>query len=102
MSDESPPSAGTVRARLRAALLAGPQTARDLSQRVGIPEHDVPDHLAHVERSLAPHGERLVIEAPTCFACGFVFTTRHRFTRPGHCPECRGRRISLPRFHIER
>lgn len=105
MSDE--PShpvepAATVRERLRAALLEGPQTARDLSQRVGIREHDVADHLVHVERSLQRRGERLVIEPPVCLACSFAFAGRHRFTRPGHCPQCRGRRIALPRFHIER
>lgn len=101
MSDDTQLPAGTVRERLRATLLEGPQTARDLSQRVGIPEHDVAGHLEHVERSLKPHGERLVIEPPACLDCGFVFTERRRFTRPGHCPECRGRRISLARFHID-
>ncbi len=102
MSNDSPASVGTVRARLRDALLVGPQTARDLSQCVGIAEHEVPGHLEHVERSLKAHGERLVIEPPICLACGFVFAERHRFTRPSHCPECREHRISLPRFHIER
>ncbi len=91
----------TIRASLHEALLAGPATARDLSKQVGIREHDVASHLEHLERSLKHKSETLVIESPACLDCGFTFTQRHRFTRPSGCPKCRGRRISLPRFHIE-
>ena len=90
-----------MRESLHQALLAGPATARDLSKRVGIPEHEVAGHLEHVERSLKHRGEKLVIDPPACMDCGFTFTQRHRFTRPSGCPECRGRRITLPQFHIE-
>jgi hypothetical protein len=93
---------GTVRERIHEVLLDGPVTARDVSQRVGIPEHDVPGHLEHLERSLKHKGQTLVIEPSACLDCGFAFTHRHRYTRPGHCPQCRGHRISLPRFRIER
>ena len=91
----------TVRQEIHAALLAGAATARDLSKRVGIPEHEVAPHLEHLERSLKHTGEKLVVEPPTCMDCGFAFTRRHRFTRPSGCPDCRGRRITLPQFHIE-
>jgi hypothetical protein len=91
----------TVRESLREALLARPATARDLSKLVGIAEHDVPAHLEHLERSVKHRGEVLVIEPPTCLDCGFTFTRRHRFTRPSGCPDCRGRRITLPQFRIE-
>jgi predicted Zn-ribbon and HTH transcriptional regulator len=91
----------TVREGLHAALLAGAATAHDLSKRVGIPEHEVAGHLAHLERSLKHTGEKLLIEPPTCLDCGFAFTQRHRFTRPGGCPDCRSRRITLPQFRIE-
>ncbi len=90
----------TVREAMHRALLDGPVTARDLSQLVGIPEHDVAGHLEHVERSLKHRGETLAVEPPTCLDCGFAFTHRRRYTRPGSCPQCRSRRISLPRFHI--
>lgn len=90
-----------MRESLRQVLLDGPATARDLSKRVGISEHDVANHLEHLERSLTHKGERLVIDPPRCLDCGFVFAHRHRFTRPGSCPSCRGRRISLPEFRIE-
>lgn len=92
---------GTVRENIRLALLEGTMTALDLSRHAGIPEREVADHLEHLERSLKHRGERLVIAVPKCLGCGFEFTKRHRFTRPGGCPSCRGRRISLPRFRIE-
>ena len=93
-----------MRQSLREALLAGEATARDLSKRVGIPEHDVAEHVRHLDRSLRHAGERVAVEPAVCLACGFAFThrERHPFTRPGRCPECHGRRISLPRFRIER
>ena len=91
----------TVRERLLRVLREGPATARDLSRRVGIPEGDVAEHLEHLARSLKRGGERLVIEAAACFECGFVFTQRTRYTRPGRCPQCRSTRTSLPAFSVE-
>jgi len=93
----------TVRQALLEELLAAPATARDLSRRVGIREHDVAEHLGHLEQSLRRSGQRIVVEPPECLACGFVFMhrDRHRYTRPGRCPECQGRRITLPVFRIE-
>jgi predicted Zn-ribbon and HTH transcriptional regulator len=90
----------TVRASIERILREGPTTARDLSQRLGVREADLPDHLTHVEKSLRGRGERLRIESPVCFDCDFDFPRRHRFTRPGRCPECRGRRLSYPEFSI--
>jgi len=92
----------TVRESLHQALLEGSATARDLSKLIGIPEHDVAGHLEHVERSLSHKGEILVIDPAACLDCGFEFARRHRFTRPSGCPNCRGRRISFPRFRIVR
>jgi predicted Zn-ribbon and HTH transcriptional regulator len=94
----------TVRQSLREVLLAGEATARDLSRQVGIPERDVADHVQHLAESARHTGERVVVEPSVCLVCGFAFThrERHRFTRPGRCPECHGRRITLPRFRIER
>ena len=92
---------GTVRENIREALLEGPATLKDLSRRVGIREHEVGDHLEHVERSLRHRGERLAREGPECLDCAFDFPRRTRFTRPAACPRCRSRRIRLPRFWIE-
>lgn len=94
----------TLRQSLGEALRAGDATARDLSRRVGIPERDVAEHVRHLERSVRRGGERVVVEPSVCLSCGFAFThrERHRYTRPGRCPECHGRRLTLPRFRIER
>jgi predicted Zn-ribbon and HTH transcriptional regulator len=98
-----PPARGeTVRAALREALLAGPATARDLSERVGVRERDVADHLAHLARSSEHRRERLVVEPAACLACGFVFRVRTRLARPGACPSCRSTRIDPPVFRLER
>jgi predicted Zn-ribbon and HTH transcriptional regulator len=93
----------TIRESLHALLRAGPATARDLSRQAGIPEREVAAHLEHLERSLRRRGENLVVETSECLDCGFRFgpRPRHRYSRPGSCPECRGRRISLPRFSVE-
>ena len=92
----------TLREGLRRVLLEGPASAKDLSQAVGIREHDVAFHLEHLERSLRHRGEKLVLEAPKCLACGFAFEGRRRASRPGRCPRCKGSRISLPLFSIAR
>ncbi len=93
--------AETVREQLSRVLREGPATARDLSRRLGIPEGEVAGHLEHVARSLKRTGERLVVESATCLQCGFAFTRRTRYTRPGHCPECRSTRTTLPAFYVE-
>ncbi len=92
----------TVRESIRQALLATPATARDLSKLIGISERDVADHLDHLARSLKHKGEKLVVDAPSCFDCGFSFDRRQRYTRPSGCPRCRSRRIALPQFRIAR
>jgi predicted Zn-ribbon and HTH transcriptional regulator len=100
--DPVPPARGeTVREALRVALRDGPATARDLSAAVGLREKDVADHLAHLGRSLARRGERLVVEPAACLACGWVFRERTRLARPGACPSCRSTRIDPPVFRIE-
>jgi hypothetical protein len=90
----------TVRAALREVLAEGPATAKDLSRRVGVSEHDVPHHLEHLARSLRARGERLAIEPPECLDCGFVFKDRTRFTRPSRCPRCKGERVTAARYSI--
>jgi predicted Zn-ribbon and HTH transcriptional regulator len=92
---------GTVREQLLEALRVGPATARDLSRAVGVSERDVLRHLGHVERSLRGRGGRLRVEPPSCLDCGFGFAKRERLARPGHCPRCKGTRISLPSFSVE-
>mgnify|MGYP006291309389 CR=1 FL=1 len=92
----------TLRQRLIALLEEAPCDQRDISQALRISEKEVPEHLAHIRRSLAAAGRTLDIQPAECLACGFVFKERRRLTRPGRCPRCRQTRIALPRFHIPR
>jgi predicted Zn-ribbon and HTH transcriptional regulator len=91
----------TVREAIRAELLQGAATAREISERVSIPEKDVAGHLEHLEKSLRARGERLVVQPASCIACGYAFVRRARLSRPGSCPECRATRIDPPAFRIE-
>jgi predicted Zn-ribbon and HTH transcriptional regulator len=102
VKDRGPAERGeTLRETLRRALREGPATARQLSAAAGIREKEVAEHLAHLSRSLPHRGERLVVEPAACLACGYLFTSRSRLTRPGACPSFRSTRIDPPTFHIE-
>jgi len=90
----------TIREALERALRGQPMDALELSHEIGVREADLSGHLEHVERSLRGRGERLLIEGPVCLECDFAFPGRHRFTRPGRCPQCRRRRVSRPVFSI--
>jgi predicted Zn-ribbon and HTH transcriptional regulator len=89
-----------IRQEIERLLREEPRSALDLSKLVGISEREVPDHLSHLERSLRRRGATLHVEPVRCLGCGFVFAERRRFTRPGRCPGCRGRRLTLPRFSV--
>lgn len=90
----------TVREALRRVLFEGAANAKDLSGMIGIREKDVPEHLEHLQKSLAREGLQLRVTPSSCISCGFVFKDRKRLTRPGSCPECRGTRIDPPLFQI--
>lgn len=91
----------TVRQEIIAALLEGPCSARDVSVLVRIPEKDVAGHLEHIRKTIASTGKHLVIEPAECKKCGFVFSKREKFSRPGKCPLCKGESIIEPLFMIE-
>lgn len=91
---------GTLRQQIVDVLKTGEWDVRSLSQRLRISEKDVIAHLPHVQRSLAGSGARLVMRPAFCWACGFSFDGRERFTRPGRCPHCRQTRIEPPVFHL--
>lgn len=100
---DTPSRSATIRASLREALRSqeSSSTARELSQLLGVSERDVYQHLEHLARSLPHDGEELTITPARCLGCGFEFSDRTRFTKPGRCPSCKSTRISLPRFGIE-
>ena len=89
----------TVRQRIMAELEKGSMTARDLSKAIRISEKEVIAHMEHVAKSLHPP-KRLIIEPSICNQCGFVFSSRRRFTSPSRCPQCRHEGIRPPVFSI--
>jgi predicted Zn-ribbon and HTH transcriptional regulator len=88
----------TVRQAIRDVLLDDSLTALEISERVGVREREVTDHLEHLQRSLARGEGRLVVDPALCLQCGFAFRKRERLSRPGRCPRCGGGRIQPPRF----
>ncbi|MHB8872060.1 MAG: transcriptional regulator [Myxococcaceae bacterium] len=91
----------TIRAALREELLRGFATAKELSERLSIPEKDLPGHLDHLQRSSKARGEKLLMQPSSCLECGFEFRTRRRFSTPGRCPECGSERVEPPAFRLE-
>ena len=87
----------TLRHEISTLLGAESLTAREISERVGIGEKEVLEHLEHIK--IALHGG-LVMEPALCMACGFSFRKRERLKGPGRCPVCRSEHIAEPRFSI--
>ena len=101
MSEHPPEARGqTIRRALQDALRDEPQSALELSQRVGVEERAVAAHLEHLERSLKSSGQRLEALPARCLQCGFVFRKRERKARPSRCAACKSERIEPPRFFI--
>ena len=94
-------SGQTIRQQIIDLLGSDELTLRDLSQAVSIPEKEVEDHLAHIERSVRNQGKKLVEIPYQCLSCGFVFDKRSRFSKPGRCPSCKNSHMQTARYHIE-
>ena len=102
MTEPRPPTCrhATIRQALAAALRRDRLSAHELSRLIGIPEKTVAEHLAHLAKSLAVHGERLFVTPPECLDCGCRFPARERLNRPSRCPACRGTHLAEPLFRI--
>ena len=87
----------TLRHEIVSLLAEESLTAREISERVGIREKEVLEHLEHIKTAL--HGGLVVIPA-LCMGCGFSFRKRERLKGPGRCPVCRSERIAEPRFSV--
>jgi predicted Zn-ribbon and HTH transcriptional regulator len=87
----------TLRHEIITLLSAESLTAREISERLGIQEKEVLEHLEHVR--IALHGGLVMIPA-LCMACGFSFRKRERLKGPGRCPVCRSEHLAEPRFSI--
>ncbi len=90
----------TIRQRIIEILKYDHLTAKEISKSVSITERDVIQHLPHIAKSLSAKGNSLSVKEPQCLDCGFLFRERSRFSRPGHCPRCKGTHISEPAFGI--
>lgn len=91
---------GTIRQEIIGLLESQPSTIREMSQAIGISEKDVYHHLTFIEKSLRPQKKRIHVQPYHCLACGFDFTTRQSFKKPGKCPACRHTRIAPAVFRI--
>ncbi len=89
----------TTRQAIKEILQEGPTTSLDLSQRLGLPEKEVLEHLEHLARSPGP-GWRFQLAPPICKKCGFAFKKRRRLTIPSRCPLCRHEAITRPRYAL--
>ena len=90
----------TIRQQMIDLLRRSEMSALDISQCLGIMEKEVYDHLAHLCRTAQSHGQRCVIVPCQCLGCGYTFTDRKKFTRPGRCPQCKQTHIQTARFRI--
>ena len=88
----------TLRKRIAGTLEKESLDVREISQRFGLKEKDVVDHLKHIARSV--HGKRFVMEPASCGECGFSFRKRERLNTPSRCPICKNEQILSPRFQI--
>jgi len=87
----------TLRHQIITLLSVESLTAMEMSERLGIPEEEVLEHLEHVRIALRT---RLVVVPALCMECGFFFRKRGRLKGPGRCPVCRNEHIAEPRFSI--
>jgi predicted Zn-ribbon and HTH transcriptional regulator len=91
----------TIRQAIKEELELQPLSSLELSQRLGIPEKEVLDHLAHIAKAPG-QGWRFQIIPARCKHCGFIFKKRERLTIPSRCPICKGESIRRPRFEVVR
>jgi len=92
----------TIRQQIMQRLMGTLCSARELSAQFGIPQRQVDGHMPHILRSVSrDKSRRFVMEPSGCHECGYEFLTRTRLTRPSRCPQCRGKKISDPRYGIE-
>jgi hypothetical protein len=100
MAEHEDNPCGTLRQRLFEQLSRMEMDARQLSQALGAREKEIVGHLPYLARSVQARGRKLEVSGCRCLGCGYEFADRHRFTRPGRCPRCRGTHLAPPRFRI--
>ncbi len=59
------------------------------------------DDIERIAGALRREGRELLIQPPSCIACGFVFSPRDRYLQiPSKCPKCHAERITWPRVKL--
>jgi transcriptional regulator len=92
----------TLRKFIIALLEEETLSTKDLSKSIHISEKDVCDHLEHIRKTLNKNNYQVVTIPAHCEKCGFVYSKRERFSKPGKCPVCHSSLIDPPRFHISK
>ena len=91
----------TIRQQIIDLLCQGEYGAREISQQLGIREKEVYVHLPHVARTLNARDLDLEVLPSECLSCGYVFSKRKRFDKPGRCCQCKNERVTEPRFQVK-
>jgi transcriptional regulator len=91
----------TIRQQIIDLLCQGEYGAREISQQLGIREKEVYVHLPHVACTLNARDLCLEVLPSECLSCGYVFSKRKRFNKPGRCCHCRNERVTEPRFQVK-
>ncbi len=90
----------TIRHRIISLLLDHPNTARQISTELRIPEREVYEHLEHIRKTMHTGEYHLLVKPALCEKCGFTFRKRERLKAPGKCPMCRSESIVEPTFEV--
>jgi predicted Zn-ribbon and HTH transcriptional regulator len=91
----------TIRQAIVDLLATQPLSAKEISGHVRIPEKEVHEHLKHIQKTIHKKNSSVKITPPRCKQCGFEFTKREKFKKPGKCPVCKGETIEEARFVIK-
>lgn len=90
----------TIRQQIIELLSVEELNAREISQALSVMEREVYVHLQHIERTLAHQEKKLNMSPYKCLSCGYTFTGRKRWDRPGRCPKCKQGHISMASYRI--
>ena len=90
----------TIRQQIIDLLEEQQMNARDLSQAISIMEKEVYQHLEHINHSLKAQKKKFLIEPCECLACGYVFDSRKKWSKPGRCPKCKKGHIRQAEYRI--
>lgn len=90
----------TVRQRMVQVLKEAeyPLSAKDLSARLQITTKEILEHMGHIQKSQKKFSGRIDISPAQCRKCGFGFSKRKKFSKPGKCPLCKSQYIEPPAF----